>query len=309
MSSKKKRPISVSPTVVSAVVAVLTIIVVLIITSIRPAYSDATPEVILEGDELLTVYFLDVGEGDCAVIVTPENKTVMIDTGTRDNEQNVVDQLREFGVKTLDYLILTHAHTDHTGLASYIIERYSVKTLILPNLDDVSGFSYAVNAAKSFGTEIQRAVSPHTLNVGSVLLNFVFDGNDFVTDNSNSSIEILLQYKERSVLFTADNEKPVEDHLVSEYKNMKADVLKVAHHGSVTSTTQAFLDAVNPRYAVISVGRNEYGHPHESVTERLFVACEKVFRTDRDGAVKLVTDGKNIKFYTYSEDKTSQNAA
>ena len=306
----RKHPVRVGSSAVSLCFIIITVFAVLIISALSPGEYDATPEVSLEGADRLTVLFLDVGEGDCSVILTPEGQTVMIDTGPPDSKQALTDQLRSFGVKNIDVLILTHSHTDHAGLAGYIIGRCSVKTLILPNLDDASAFSAALDAASSAGTEIQRAISPHTLNVGAARLDFVFDGNDIVTDNSNSSIEILLTYKERSVLFTGDNEAGVEDHLVKEYKNMNADVLKVAHHGSLTSTTGAFLRAVSPRYAVISVGAgNNYDHPSPTVLERLENVCEKVFRTDRDGAVKLITDGTNIKFFTFDEQKNDKKAA
>ncbi len=306
----KKRPIRVSSAVVTAFLIVTTVAIVCIVSLFSRGPDDRTETIELSDKDKLTVHFLDVGEGDCSLIVTPDGQTVMIDAGTPDCKSELTDQLRDFGVRKIDTLILTHSHSDHIGQAQEVIRRYGVKTLILPNLDDTDGFSDAINAALQAEAQIIRAVSPHTMELGEARLDFLFDGNDFVTDNGNSSIEVMLRFRDFSVLFTGDNEADVESYLLNTNAPLGATVLKVAHHGSDTSTTELFLGAVYPRYAVISVGAyNKYLHPDASVLDRLTKVCEKVFRTDTDGAVKLVTDGTNVKIYTYSSESGSRKAA
>ncbi|MGC8741600.1 MAG: DNA internalization-related competence protein ComEC/Rec2 [Candidatus Sumerlaeaceae bacterium] len=252
-------------------------------------------------DRRLHIWFFDVGQGDAALMRLPTGHTLLIDTGNNIPNmarQVVIPQLSALGCWPLDYLVLTHEDSDHTGSAPTIIEEWNVKKMIVSN-DMVSAdrFFPTTTTATALPTII-RVCAGYRVVVESGLelevLNPSCSTSPSLSSNNERSLVLCVRYRNFSVLMTGDAERQAELEMLA--NNLPpCDVLKVAHHGSASSSTDAFLDAVRPQIAVISCGRrNHYGHPSPAVLKRLETHGARVYRTDRDGAVWVATDGNRI---------------
>ena len=255
----------------------------------------------------LDIVFLDVGEGDSTFIRTYTGKTVLIDGGGSANpdriskigESVIVPFLLDSGVSHLDAVIATHPHADHTQGLHDVLEQMKVNRLILPSLDDEKSFKGLVQAAEDKNVLVSRCSEGQTIKLDDKTFLYVLSPElNFPVDEdslNNTSLVLKLCYGQTSILLTGDAEKEVEDKLVSNASVLSADIIKIAHHGSLSSTSIAFLKKVNPQAAVISVGKNNFGHP-SPVTMALLEQSEvKCFRTDECGAVVLKSDGKTVK--------------
>jgi competence protein ComEC len=248
----------------------------------------------------LKVSFIDVGQAD-AILVQTSGKNMLIDTGNAEDANTVASYLNSQGVKTLDYLILTHPHEDHIGSASNIIRTFDVKQIVMPRKDaNTHVYTDMINAMKEKGLKAVQAKAGLKLDLGpEVDAMLVAPNADSYEDVNSYSAVIKLVYGKNSFLFTGDAHADSESQMISAGFDLKADVLKVGHHGSDTSTSPAFLSKVAPKYAVISVGvGNSYGHPHAVTISKLKVAGIKVYRTDESGTVVAESDGTNITFNT-----------
>lgn len=258
----------------------------------------------------LEVYFIDVGQGDSALVRTYSGKTVLIDGGGDNNpdsvsnigETVVMPFLLDQGITRLDLVVATHGHDDHIEGLEPILKEFAIGAFVIPELDSNKEFARLVEISS------ERAINVVGCGKGDVIrlddktfFNVLNPGPDMdepYTTLNNSSIVLKLNYMDSSVLFAADIEEETENLLADGGADLAADVLKVAHHGSSTSTTAAFLKEVKPGAAVISVGKNNFGHPSQRVLEDLKTQNARVFRTDLDGAVILKSDGKNIRIET-----------
>lgn len=248
----------------------------------------------------LEVVFLDVGQGDCAFIRTGTGKTVLIDGGG-DNmgESVVIPFLLDYGVSSLDLVVATHGHDDHTqGLIS-VLEEFKVDNIVIPDIPPKEGIVKLIEIAEDKEIDIGRCSKGDLIRLDDKThFDVLHPKSDSYIEKSplnNNSLVLKLNYKRVSVLFTGDIEKEAESTLVEDGVNIEADVLKVAHHGSSTSTIPEFLDRARPAAAVISVGRNNFGHPSSEVLELIKDKRINVLRTDRDGAVILKTFGDRIR--------------
>ncbi|HXX56636.1 MAG TPA: DNA internalization-related competence protein ComEC/Rec2 [Thermodesulfovibrionales bacterium] len=238
---------------------------------------------VFSGQKGASVTYLDVGQGDSAVIETPSGKTLILDTGGTGKEPDGF--LRYLGKRTVDALIITHADDDHSGGTFRLMKNFRVRevwdngllTFPAGSLRDVTHRSFERGDEITFDSLRLQILHPYK---GF----YTVHGTDAVSEN-NDSLVLKLTGK-KSFLFTADTAAEAEEDMVHFGRLLVSDVLKVSHHGSGTSTTEDFLRAVSPEIAVISVGRyNKYGHPHPGTLERL--SGRKIYRTDRDGAIKV----------------------
>jgi len=254
------------------------------------------PVTTVEGS--LEVHFIDVGQAD-SILVRSENANMLIDTGDLDDEctSKIIGYLDGFGISKLDYLVLTHPDADHIGGAPEIINEFNVVKCIMPDFSkDTQIFTNTLSALDEKDVEVIEAVPNYEFTVGEAECRILAPLEEYKDANDMSAV-IQLYFGSKSILFTGDAEAESEADMVKKYtsEDLKADVLKVGHHGSSTSTTQAFIDLVNPEYAVISCGKdNKYGHPHDEIIDLLEKNKITYYRTDISGTVILKTDGKTI---------------
>lgn len=247
----------------------------------------------------LQVYFLDVGQGDSTLIVTPKHQYILIDAGNNDQGKNVVKYLTHLGVKTLDVMIATHPDADHIGGLDDVLKAFDVKEVYAPKVShNTVTFEDFLTAVKNEGRTIKTAKAGVSLELEGINAEFLSPINDYGDELNDWSAVLKVTYKETSFLFAGDAEYSAEKDMLAGNSNLKADVLKVGHHGSKTSTSKAFADAVSPRYAIISVGKNNYGHPDSGILARIKNINAVAYRTDKQGTITAVSDGKKITFVT-----------
>ena len=245
-------------------------------------------------DGRLSVHFLDVGQGDSIFIELPDGKTMLIDAGENYYGNGIISYINDCGYSEVDYLAATHPHADHIGSMAYIVRHMDIGEVFMPKVSaNTKTYENLLEAVSDKGLKIKSAKAGLTIAENddykiTVAAPSVIDSENL----NNSSAVIKLSYKNNSFLFTGDAEK---EELSKIKTDISADVLKVGHHGSKTSTYSEFLDAVNPKYAVISVGKNnDYGHPHKNTLKLLSNYGITVFRTDKDKTVVFASDGDKI---------------
>ena len=251
---------------------------------------------------VLTVAFLDIGQGDSILIHSPNGMTMLIDGGNSDRDANevIVPKLREWGADRLDVMVATHPDADHIGGLPEVLETFPVETVALTGqvhttqiyerlLTDIRDLN--VNAIQTrTGTSIpfDPAVRVEVLGPDD---EFVQDDND----TNNASIVIRLTYGSVSFMFTGDAEDPEEEAILASGADLRSAILKVGHHGSRSSTSETFLAAVDPQIGVISAGaNNQFGHPHQEVLDRLEQGGVQIYRTDQGGTITITTNGSTI---------------
>ncbi|PKL52324.1 MAG: DNA internalization-related competence protein ComEC/Rec2 [Nitrospira bacterium HGW-Nitrospira-1] len=246
----------------------------------------------------LSVTFVDVGQGDSAVIELPDRKTIVIDTGRTGKETAAF--LRYLGKRDIDALVLTHCHPDHTGGMEYIMKRFNVKEIwdngriLYPPELDITASHRTLERGDTIEAAGCRIETLHPYR------EFYTLSEDSYSEENSSSLVLKVTGKARSFLFAGDIEEEAEEDIAHLNKWLQSDVLKVPHHGSRTSAQDNFLDGVSPSIAVISVGRdNSFGHPSQETLEKL--AGIKIFQTDQDGAVKIVENGDDLLVKTCRE--------
>jgi len=246
----------------------------------------------------LQVYYLDVGQGDSTLIRTPYGQNVLIDGGTNGQGENVVKYLKHYGVKELEAVIATHPDADHIGGLDTVIDAIPVKSVYAPRVSHTTKtYKDFLMAVKNRGLKIKAAKAGLELPLDGVTAEFLAPVGDYGKDLNAWSAVLKVTYKNTSYLFSGDAERKSESDMVKSGANLKADVYKVGHHGSDTSTSAEFLKAINPTYAVISAGKdNKYGHPKDVIMKRLKKSNIKVFSTDQQGTIISISDGKTIKF-------------
>ncbi|MZK53902.1 ComEC/Rec2 family competence protein [Clostridium beijerinckii] len=245
----------------------------------------------------MLVHYIDVGQGDC-ILVQVNNKNLLIDSGPKSDRKKLFNYLSGLDLNKLDYVIATHPHEDHIGNMDDIIKTYSIGTFYAPKVESTTkSFEDMVDALKDKNLKVHVLKNNSTsIDLGENTKVNVFSPNkDFYDNLNNYSPVIKIQYGNTSFLFTGDAEKEVEKEILNNNEDISADVLKVGHHGSSTSTSKDFLKKVNPSIAVISVGKdNIYNHPDAITTKLLDENNIKTYRTDKDGTIVICSDGSNI---------------
>lgn len=243
------------------------------------------------------VDFIDVGQGD-STLVCSDGKYMLIDTGDRDGENTLINHLKERGVKKLDYLVLTHPHADHIGEAAEIVEGFKIGKIIMPRVPDYltptsSVYEDLLDAAANKGLKI-RAARNESFELGEISVQTYAAEGEYSNLN-DYSVVLRLTHGENSFLITGDCEKQEESELLERGCDVSADVLKVGHHGSDTSSTSQWLKEVGAQYAVISCGAdNKYGHPDEETYSHICKYVKNVYVTAEDGSLAFESDGKGL---------------
>lgn len=248
--------------------------------------------------DILTVHIIDVGQADCILIKSPSGKNMLIDAGNNEDEENIKKYLKNQKVSKIDYLIGTHPHEDHIGSIDGVIKSFDILNFYMPKVSTTTKtFKDVLEAAKTKQLTINTAKYGVKFDMGDgVFANMLAPIEKSYDDLNNYSAVIKLTFGKISFLFTGDAGNESEQQMLSLKEDLKADVLKVGHHGSSTSTSEQFLDAVSPKYAVISVGaQNDYNHPSKSTLDKLNKRGIKIFRTDKDGTIVFSTDGEDVK--------------
>ena len=251
----------------------------------------------LDTSENIKIHYIDVGQGDSILIQCGEHN-MLIDAGTNSSEEDLISYLDSLNIQKFDYLVGTHTHEDHIGGMDKIVKKYDFDSILFPKTtSNTKTFENFVTEVKNKNKKLTAPDTTKTYILGDATFEILSPLKDEYEDQNNYSIVIKLKYKDTSFLFTGDAEKLVEEDILDTNKDISADVIKIGHHGSSTSTSEEFLKKVNPKYAVISLGKdNSYGHPHKETIELLENYNIKTYRTDELGTIICTSDGKNISF-------------
>jgi competence protein ComEC len=267
-------------------------------------------------DAQLRIDFLDVGQVDSALITMPDGTTLLVDgggrpqfrSGARDpdprgsferetrsiGESVVSEYLWWLGRDRVDYVLATHADADHIDGLNDVVRNFSVNTALVgrtpANDPEFARFSQSLT-----NTNLQTVHSGDVIRFGEVELRVFWPPPGGTDSTNDDSVVLNLKFRERSILLTGDIEKKAEGALLAAAHELKADVVKVPHHGSKTSSTEAFVSATKPRFAIISVGQDSmFGHPHAEVVERWLASGAEVFTTGKSGTISVITDGTDL---------------
>lgn len=246
----------------------------------------------------LRVSFIDVGQGDSEFIELPNGETMLIDAGTNETGKNVVDYIKSLGYTSINYVVGTHPHEDHIGGLDDVIKTFDIGSIYMPKVTaDTKTFEDVLDAAESKNLMINTAKSGVSImDTEDLSVKFLAPTLDSYENTNDYSAVVKVVYGDTSYLFTGDAEDFSESLITDD---VNADVLKVGHHGSSTSTSTEFLKKVSPSSAVISCGKdNSYGHPHSETLQKLADMGTAVYRTDELGTIVSVSDGKTINFDT-----------
>lgn len=250
------------------------------------------------------VYFFDVGQGDAIFIELPDGRQILIDGGPNDKVIEKLNSVMPFWDRTIDIVIATHADADHIGGLASVFAHYDVETIIWNGIEsETKIFKEWKEAVSTEGSEV--LVGEYGMRIGfSDILFFEILYPDreskagtvpALTSQNNSSIVIRFVYGNDTFLFTGDIERQGEYAVAGQNINLESDVLKIAHHGSKTSSSELFLEMVDPKVAVISAGRNNsYGHPHKGILQRLEKYGIDIRRTDLEGDVLILSNGNSF---------------
>lgn len=257
-------------------------------------------------DGLLKIYFFDVGQGDAIFIEAPNGNQVLIDGGPDNRVLQKLGEVMPFYDKNIDLVVLTHSDADHISGLMGVLERYEVESVIYSNIVRNSTLYNAwQEAVIGEGSGVIDPVAGKVVDLGNgAMLNILHPAESLagkvMEKVNNDSVVLMIKYGETEILLTGDIEAKAERQIILSKAELNADILKVAHHGSKTSTIEEFLYEVSPWVAVIQVGaKNRYGHPTKEVLNRLENFGVKLYRTDVGGDIKVISDGQDLQITTY----------
>jgi beta-lactamase superfamily II metal-dependent hydrolase len=251
------------------------------------------------------VHFIDLGQAD-GILLQSDKNAVLIDGGEHKTQNTLTKYLKSAGITALDYVVATHPHSDHIGGLAAVIQQFDVKNVLMPNAtNNTATFEGLLAAIENKGLSVTVPSVGDKITAGNIALTVLAPGKKF-DDLNNASIVLRMAHGDVAFLFTGDAETPSEIEMLNSGEELRADVLKAGHHGSRTSTSAAFLDAVRPGTVVVTCGKkNSYGHPHKQFLNLVNQPQRKItlLRTDESGTIIMTTNGKEIKLYLPNKKK------
>ena len=250
--------------------------------------------------DVVKVEYFDVGQA-CAILIENDKKYMLIDAGNNEDGDLLVNYFKDKNITDFEYVVATHPHEDHIGGMDNIIKNFNIKNYYMPDCyTTTKTFEELLDALEEKNLSFETPDIDSEFLLGDALFKVLYTGTD-KRDLNNTSIVLRMTYKDVSFMFTGDATNTTEKKILA--KDLQSDVLKVGHHGSQYSTSDEFLDKVNPKYAIISVGTgNVYDHPKDITLNKL--KGIEVHRTDKEGTIRVISDGKNIDIETF---KTNTN--
>lgn len=268
------------------------------------AFLGLSPSAVIPEGEL-EVHFLDVGNADC-ILVRQGEQNMLIDAAERDNGEEIIRYLAQQGVQKLDLVIATHPHADHIGGMAEVINRFPVSRFVMSFMPDEATpttlvYTRMLEALDAQGVQVDEAIPGDVYELGTARLQ-ILAPYESVDDANDISVVSRLTFGERAFVFTGDTGKGVEKQMLEGPYTLRADVLKLSHHGSNTGNSERFLYEVMPQYAVITCGEgNSYGHPHQEVLDRVLRREIQPLRSDVHGTIVFTTDGTELTVRTETE--------
>ncbi|MGV2786157.1 MBL fold metallo-hydrolase [Clostridium perfringens] len=253
----------------------------------------------------MSVTYLNVGQGDSELIQV-NGINMLIDDGTNAGANDLVKDLKNRGIKTIDIAIATHPHEDHIGGMDEVLENFDVKSFYAPKVAHTTKtYENMLKAVKNEGLKIKQIKEGTKIDLGKDTEVQVYSPVKSQYEELNNYSPVMkISYGQNSFMFTGDAESLVEKEILNENKDLKADVLKLGHHGSHSSTSEEFLKAVDPSIAIVSCAKdNKYGHPHKETMSNLKKAGITVYETFRDGDITISSNGKKLDVKLHSENK------
>ena len=279
---------------------------VLILLLVVIIFSGCLPEDTLLPEDSLSVHFIDVGQGD-SILLLDSGEAMLIDSGIQSAGKTVADYIRSLGISKLDYVVATHNHSDHTGGLLTVIKTFDVDHYFITESEETKASQKALEAAKEQGCVIENPSPGKRIQLGESIVTVVGPLENYKEAN-NDSIVLKVSHGENTFLLTGDMERTAERDLVESGIDLEADVLKVGHHGSATSSSYIFLRAVNPEYSIISCGQdNDYGHPHEEPMSRLNDVGSTIFQTNKQGTIIATSLNNEITFNVSGKEPTQKH--
>lgn len=263
---------------------------------------DTIPTTIVPGQKV-KISYIDVGQADSILIQIPNGKNILIDAGNNEDANTITSYIKKQNISKLDIVIGTHPHEDHIGSLDTIINTFDIGQVIMPKKDSTTQtYKDVITSIQNKGLKITEAKAGLKLDLGAEVNALLIAPNSTSYDDVNNYSAVLkLSYGTNTFLFEGDAQEQSENEMINAGYNLKADALKVGHHGSHTSSTPTFLAKVEPSYSIISVGKdNSYGHPAQTTIDNLTKIGTKIYRTDQSGTIIIESDGKNITVNTIS---------
>jgi competence protein ComEC len=276
--------------------------IILFITFFLFSYISKNNTNLTLNDSETKVHFINVGQGD-SILIQNNNFNILIDSGSNIAKDTLISYLKKNKIKKLNYVIASHPHEDHIGSMDDIVNKFDIDEFIMPRvLTTDNDFSNLVRALKNKGLTVKNINNNFEIQLSKDnYIHFLWSGN--ISDDNLNNHSMVMKYKNKDIsfLFTGDMEEEIENILLSSEseKSLASTVLKVAHHGSKTSSSKVFLSKVKPKISVISCGMgNDYGHPHKNTLETLKNLHSKILRTDINGNIIIKTDGNKLMLYS-----------
>lgn len=279
-------------------VKALTIIIIFIIAALSKTYNRQHVSKEAEGE--LIVHMIDVGQADSFLLVQGD-QVALVDCGTRSSGKDVVAYLQRLGITKINYLFGTHPHDDHMGGMYDVITNFEIETIIIPEVKNgevtANWYLKLMKEIRDGGYQVEHPRLDMVYHIGDADIKVIGPISKPVNNVNNYSIVLKVSFGEMDMIMTGDAEKAVEREILEAGYDIEAEILKLGHHGSDTSSSAEFLDAIDPEYALVSAGvGNQYDHPIESVMEEMEERDIKLYRTDESGTVILLITSDDVSF-------------